>query len=207
MFTTCVPQIAITAFKKLAEERISESFYLAGGTALALQMGHRLSVDLDFFVQKKFAVKKLLRNLSRIGRVDVMLEDHDSLCVEFAGAKLSFLYYPYQLLFPLVMWRGYGELADVRDVACMKIDAIASRGTKRDFVDLYYLLKQYSLPEILELFEKKYDGIHYNTPHIMKSIVYFADAEEDAIPRQTKPVSWGVIKKCIVTEVRRIQKQ
>lgn len=134
-----------------------------------------------------------------------MLEDHDSLCVEFAGARLSFLHYPYQLLFPLVTWKGYGELADVRDVACMKIDAIASHGTKRDFVDLYYLLKQYSLQEILEFFEKKYDGVHYNTPHIMKSIVYFSDAKEDANPRQTEPVPWSIIKKYIVTEVRRIQ--
>lgn len=131
MFTSCISPQAKNVYKKLAKKGIIQSFYLADGTALALQIGHRHSVDVDFFSERKFSVKRLVKDLSDIDRVTVTHEDSESVSVELGGAKLSFLYYPYHLLFPFVLWNGYGKLADVRDIACMKIDAIASRGTKR----------------------------------------------------------------------------
>lgn len=205
MFTSCILPQAKNVYKKLARKGISQPFYLAGGTALALQIGHRHSVDLDFFSEKKFSVKRLVNNLSAIDRVTVTYEDPESVSVELGGAKLSFLYYPYRLLFPFVLWNGYGKLADVRDIACMKIDAIASRGTKRDFVDLYYLLKRYSLQDLLAFFGKKYENVHYNTLHIMKSFVYFADADDETMPKQTKLIPWKSIKNTVMDEVRAYQ--
>lgn len=205
MFTSCISPQAKNVYKKLAKKGVSQPFYLAGGTALALQIGHRRSVDLDFFSKEKFSVKRLVNNLSDIDHVTVTFEDPESVSVEFGGAKLSFLYYPYRLLFPFIEWSGYGELADIRDIACMKIDAIASRGTKRDFVDLYYLLKCYSLRDLLAFFGKKYENVHYNTLHIMKSFVYFADAEDEAMPKQTKSIPWKSMKKTIMDEVRAYQ--
>jgi hypothetical protein len=170
-------------------------------------MGHRHSVDLDFFSEKKFSVKRLLFDVSAIGRVTVSLEDSESVTLELEGAKISFLSYPYRLLYPSVRWEGYGILADMRDIACMKIDAIASRGTKRDFVDLYYILQSYPLGELLTFFDRKYTNINYNTIHIMKSMIYFVDAEDDVMPRQTKPTSWSIIKKTIIKEVASVQTQ
>lgn len=202
MFTSCISPQAKNVYKKLAKKGISQPFYLAGGTALALQIGHRHSVDLDFFSEKKFSVKRIVRDLSDVDPVTITFEDTESISVELGGAKLSFLYYPYRLLFPFVLWNGYGKLADVRDIACMKIDAIASRGTKRDFVDLYYLLSRFSFGELLMFFGKKYENVNYNTLHIMKSMAYFADAEDEAMPKQTKPIPWQRIKKRILDEVR-----
>lgn len=202
MFTSCISPQAKNVYKKLAKKGISQPFYLAGGTALALQIGHRESADLDFFSERKFSVKRLVNNLSDIDHVTVTFEDFESISVELGGAKLSFLYYPYHLLFPLVLWNGYGKLADLRDIACMKIDAIASRGTKRDFVDLYYLLKRYSFGDLLMFFGKKYENVSYNTLHIMKSMAYFADADDEAMPKLTKPSQWKSIKKKIMDEVR-----
>ncbi|MBI2484186.1 nucleotidyl transferase AbiEii/AbiGii toxin family protein [Candidatus Uhrbacteria bacterium] len=205
MFTSCASKKATAVFKQLAKRGISNPFYLADGTALALQIGHRISVDLDFFAQEKFSVKALLRNLSTIDTVEVTFEDPESVSVEIGGAKLSFLHYPYRLLFPLVFWEGYSGLADVRDIACMKIDAISSRGTKRDFVDFYYILKRYTLEEILGFFEKKYQGIHYNQLHIIKSLVYFSDADDETMPKQSEPVSWKHMKKTITEVIRKYQ--
>lgn len=205
MFTSCISPQAKNVYKKIAKKGITQPFYLAGGTALALQIGHRHSVDLDFFSEKKFSVKRIVKNLSDIGRVTVTFEDPESVSIELGGAKLSFLHYPYRLIFPFVQWSGYGELADVRDIACMKIDAIASRGTKRDFVDFYYLLKRYSLREFLTFFGKKYENVNYNTLHIMKSLVYFADAENETMPKQAKSTPWKSIKKTIIEEVRAYQ--
>lgn len=102
--------------------------------------------------------------------------------------------------------QGYGKLADVRDIACMKIDAIASRGTKRDFVDLYYLLSRYSFEELLMFFGKKYENVNYNTLHIMKSMAYFADAEDETMPKQTKPTPWKNIKKAITAHLQSYQR-
>ena len=94
-------------------------------------------------------------------------------------------------------------LADEREIACMKIDAISSRGSKKDFIDLYFLLEKYELSALLAFFEKKYNHIEYNTLNLLKSLVYFDDAEDDIMPKMLKDVSWNTVKEKILQEVRK----
>jgi hypothetical protein len=110
---------------------------------------------------------------------------------------------PYHLLFPLVEFEG-SRLADERDIAAMKLDAVSSRGSKKDFIDIYFLLEKYSLPELLEIFEKKFAAIKFNRIHILKSLSYFEDAENEPMPIMLKPVSWEDVKKKIVAEANQI---
>lgn len=179
----------------LARSGLVKDFYLAGGTALALQYGHRKSVDLDWFNQKSFDTAKLKRGLIKLGRITVSSEEKDTLNLNISGVKASFLGYPYKLFFPFLCWQGV-KLADHRDIACMKLDAVSSRGSKKDFIDLYFFLRNYSLDYLLKLFEKKYKKIKYNKLHIIKSLAYFDDADSEPMPIMIKDdVDWREVKK------------
>jgi hypothetical protein len=85
-------------------------------------------------------------------------------------------------------------IADIEDIACMKLDALANRGTKRDFIDLYCIAQQLPLPDVIVLFQKKYASVHYNLLHIKKSLVYFDDAEEEPLPDMHVPIQWNEVK-------------
>lgn len=180
-----------------------QGFYLAGGTALALQLGHRLSVDLDWFSAKDFSRAVLMETLSPLGRFELTGEEEGTVHGLFNGVRISFLRYAYPLLFPPVEFRG-ASLADERDIAAMKLDAVSSRGRKKDFIDIYFLLERYALPELLEIFEKKYAAVKFNKLHILKSLSYFEDAEDEPMPTMLKLVSWEEVKKKIAGEANRI---
>lgn len=184
----------------------SQNFYLAGGTALAIQLGHRLSIDLDWFSGEGFLNSSLKTDLSQFGQFELTGEDEDTIHGILDNVRVSFLRYSYRLLFPLVDFED-AKLADERDIAAMKIDAISSRGSKKDFVDLYFLLEKYSLPELIELFEKKYANIKFNKLHILKSLTYFEDAEEDPMPIMLKEAKWEEVKEKIITEANKILKK
>ena len=172
-----------------------KNFYLAGGTALALQLGHRKSIDLDLFSRKDFSTGELKTILSQIGKLKVYSEEERTLNASINGVKISFLGYKYKMLFPSVKYGKNLKLASIQDIACMKVDAISSRGNKKDFIDFYFLLKEYSLKEILGFFDKKYSGIKYSQLHILKSLIYFQDAEEDPLPVMLKSADWSEVKK------------
>ncbi|MBU4124638.1 MAG: nucleotidyl transferase AbiEii/AbiGii toxin family protein, partial [Nanoarchaeota archaeon] len=95
-------------------------------------------------------------------------------------------------------------IADFRDIACMKLDTVSSRGSRKDFIDLYFLLKEMSLDDFLKLFDKKYKEINYNKTHLLKSLVYFKEAEESPIPKMIKKVSWKEMKEEIIKKVKNI---
>jgi hypothetical protein len=113
--------------------------------------------------------------------------------------KVSFIGYPYPLLFPTDRFSGV-EVADARDIACMKLSAVASRGTRRDFVDLYMAAKAYSLAAILSLFVRKYAGIEYSRLHLLKSLTYFEDAEADPPLEMLTEISWADVKNFFARE-------
>lgn len=192
-----------SVLEKISKESFTQDFYLVGGTALALHFGHRESIDLDFFSAQDFPLEKLKKELSTIGRYSLTNEEDGTLDGMLDDVKLTFIRYEYPMLFPLIDWDGV-KLADERDIACMKIDAISSRGSKKDFVDLYFLLEKYSLSELLSFFEKKYSHIEYNKSHLLKSLVYFDDAEEDMLPKMLKDVSWETVKTKIREETRKL---
>ncbi|HUI28844.1 MAG TPA: nucleotidyl transferase AbiEii/AbiGii toxin family protein [Candidatus Acidoferrales bacterium] len=180
-------------------------FYLAGGTALALQIGHRTSLDFDFYTKKDFDPDKLLKKLeTRFEEVVLLQKDKGTLIVTVDKVAASFFQYQYQLIKPLREVEGV-KLASKEDIGAMKIVAVTGRGTERDFVDLYFLLREFSLDQILKFTKKKYP--QFNIYVGLRSLTYFADAEKKQARklRMLKPVSWNEVKKRIVEEVKRYQ--
>jgi hypothetical protein len=166
---------------------------LAGGTALALHFGHRLSIDLDFFSASDFNVRSYQEKLSELGNFSLTKEAAGTLDGILDEVKISLFCYHYPLLFPVIVLDGVA-VADPRDIACMKLDAISSRGSKKDFVDMAFLLERYSLEDIFEWFEKKYSTLQYNKMHILKSLTYFDDAEQEPSPQMLIEKNWEAVK-------------
>ena len=190
---------------RLRKAELLADFYLAGGTGLALQLNHRVSLDLDFFTKKDIDTKLLIQKIKNLGKFSVEKESENTLIGTFEGTRMTFLKYDYPLLFSLKKLERI-KVADGRDIGCMKISAISSRGTKKDFIDLYFLCqKAISLRELLELFKKKYKSVDYNMMHILKSLVYFGDAEKDPLPKMISPISWKEVKNFLKAEIKKIK--
>jgi predicted nucleotidyltransferase component of viral defense system len=180
------------------------SFYLSGGTALSLQLGHRQSDDLDFFNQnllKPLDLEKELSNLGQLKNTELAIGTVNTFLNK---VKLQFLNYPYQLLKPLIDFKGI-KISSIIDIACTKLQTISMRGSKKDFIDLYFLLKTYPLTKILQQSQKKYNSSNYNQTHILKSLVYFDDAENQPMPRMIKKIDWDEVKNKIIKEVKIIK--
>ncbi len=187
----------------LHDRAITEGSYLAGGTGLALRFGHRRSVDLDFFIKEIFDEERLLQRLEQMQGISDVRRAPQTLHLVIQGVKVSFLGYVYPLLFAPALFDGV-PMADPRDIACMKITAIASRGTKRDFVDFYAACERFGLLDLLALFGQKYAQTGYNQLHILKSLTYFADAEKDPMPHMLVPLEWRDVKRFFKEEVQRM---
>lgn len=199
MFTETINPKTKSVLEKIGASGAAAGFYLAGGTALALHLGHRVSVDLDFFSDRPLETDVLKQKLSSAGKFSLDYEDKDTLNSVLDGVKLSFFYYSHILLYPTVIFGGI-QIADKRDIAAMKLAAISSRGSKKDFIDIYFLLKEYNLADLLEIFAQKYKGIDYNKLHILKSLTYFNDAENEPEPVMLKESKWSDIKAALVRE-------
>ena len=179
-------------------------FYLSGGTALALQIGHRQSEDLDFFCAQNFAPSKVEQQLLALGSLQNTQLAPGTLNTYLNSVKLQFLHYPYPLLKTNASWNNI-NLSSVADIACTKMQTVAARGNKKDFIDLYFLLQHYSLTELFELLSKKYTDTNYDQTHILKSLAYFVDAEDQPMPRMIKPISWEEVKFGLITQIKHFQ--
>ena len=187
------------AARRLADCSVLDGFYLAGGTGLALHVGHRRSVDLDLFQEAEFSstgLRDRLRATEGLARLETA---PGTVHLQLGGVKVSFLRYPYPLLFPVSRFDVL-VVADPRDIACMKIDAVANRGSRRDFVDLYIAARLYGLGRILEWFVEKYASVAYSRTHLLKALTYFEDAEHDPPPDLLVPVSWSEVRTFFRTE-------
>ncbi len=180
-------------------------FYLAGGTALALQINHRTSLDFDFYTEKKFDSRKLREEFdARFKNIQEIYIAEDTLDLNIDGVKVSFFRYPYLLIRPYQEVEGL-LLASVEDIAAMKILAISQRGKRRDFIDIYFLIKKFSLEQIIEFIKEKYPM--FNIYVGLQGLVYFKDADEDPEKRRfrlLKKVRWNEIKKFIIKEVNKL---
>ena|SRR6266536_5028954 len=191
------------ALRALQESSILARFYLAGGTGLALQLGHRRSLDLDFFSPQEFDPEIIVSRIQHLDGFSVVARDAQTLHTHLLGTKVSFLGYAYPVLFSLQELLDV-NVADPRDIACMKISAIAGRGTKRDFVDLYAASKLYGLRTLLDLFKEKFARANYSAVHLLKSLTYFEDAEKDPMPNMLTAIDWEEVKAFLVNEVSRL---
>lgn len=182
---------------------IKSSWYLAGGTALALQAGHRQSVDLDFFTPRaSFQETDLERKLLKTTLWHTSLRREGTLYGTLAGAKMSFIAYPF--FRPAKPKIGFGKLRILapEDIAAMKIIAISQRGRKRDFADLYwYCVNREPLELVISHAVAQYPDQDHNLPHFFKSLTYFEDAEGDPMPRLFFDATWNGIKKFFRREV------
>ncbi|QID32577.1 nucleotidyl transferase AbiEii/AbiGii toxin family protein [Pampinifervens florentissimum] len=170
--------------EKIVSLSLTEGFYLAGGTALTIRYAHRLSEDFDFFTfpSHNFNANVLLEKLRNTTAEIVSISD-GTLIFFVEGVKFSFFNYPYPLLEEPELWKDLGVyIAKDRDILCMKAIAIAQRGSKKDFFDLWYLMNRnsISLHNLLEDLKKKYEN--YNLGIFLKSLTYFEDAEREKNP-------------------------
>ncbi|MBU1148381.1 MAG: nucleotidyl transferase AbiEii/AbiGii toxin family protein [Candidatus Omnitrophica bacterium] len=190
----------------LGRSGLLKGAYLAGGTACALQIGHRISVDFDFFTDKEFIPAIFVKELSKFGSFKEEQANKGTVLGEFEGIRFSLFLYEYPLLFPVLKYASL-DIADIKDIAAMKIDAIASRGAKRDFIDLYFICQSgYNLAALLDFYNKKYKMLGSNLMHIQKSLVFFDDAEQEEMPRMLKKTTWQEIREYFIGEVKRLVK-
>ena len=193
-----------------AQEWLAKTdWYLAGGTALALRVGHRRSVDLDFFTKlSRFDNVDLLDKISSSGNLKIELNRDNTIFAELLGAKISFIAYPF-----FVPKQDFMKYAAVKillpiDIAVMKVVAISQRGRKRDFFDLYWCAKNLeSLEETIKRLPAQYPAVAHDYHHILKSMMYFEDAENDPEPLIFFKASWKEVKNFFKKEVPVITKK
>ena len=179
-------------------------FYLAGGTALALLLGHRDSFDFDFFCFNSFSTGDLFQKIEQVfaGHIAVKTQEaKDTLTVIIdERVKVSFFAYPYKLVRPLLREDNF-EIASLEDIACMKLAAITSRSLIKDYVDLYFILNDIALEKLLTFAKEKYSTIDTNL--ILKSLVYFEDVEQEPVLfKNNKDVSFKLIKEYLAGAVK-----
>ena len=206
MFTKTLFGNTGKALALLGNSHLLDQAYLAGGTACALQLGHRISVDLDFFTPNEFVPKELATSLKKVGEFKIDQQSHGTLLGNFEGVKFSIFFYKYPILFPYKFLFEI-KILDLKEIAAMKIDAISTRGIKRDFIDLYCICQQgMSLKRVLSCYQRKYGTLSSNIVHIQKSLVYFIDAQASEMPKMLKKVHWEQVKRYFEKEVEKIVK-
>ncbi len=194
MFTKALLPNTIRAIKLVSKIETVKKSYLAGGTALALLLGHRLSEDLDFFTPEEFDEKVLSQNLKSLPEFKEDGTAWRTVWGKIGNTKFSLFYYQYPLIKKSTLFEGI-QILQKEDIAAMKIHALEDRGTKRDFVDLYFLAKEFSLEQMLKFYDQKYGSLKNHLYIILRSMDYFADADMDKLPDMLVPVSWEEVKK------------
>ena len=176
---------------RLARALDGTDYYLVGGAALALQVGHRSSVDFDWFAPQVGEPERLL-HLLRVAHLEytVLSLRVETVYVLIDTVQVSFIGYAYPLLQPVVCWPEIGlHMAGLDDIACMKLSAISSRGARKDFIDLHALITLYgSLEEYVRRYQQKYRT--HDIGHVVRSLVYFEDAEREPELQMVTPVTW-----------------
>jgi hypothetical protein len=181
-----------------------QGWILAGGTGLALQVGHRISEDFDFFRTGGMNIRGLREVLEQLGSYETLQEAEHTLTILVRGVKMSFFAVADPLLFETKPY-SFFSVADTRDIALMKLAAVSNRGSRKDFVDLYTILRSGpKLGEYLGLLPRKYGKSRINEYHILKSLTYFADAENEPMPVMLEPFNWKECKAFFVREAHAI---
>lgn len=184
-----------------------QKFYLAGGTALALHLGHRTSLDLDFYHQSHFDSLALSETINDLfgPKAKITAREKDTLFCQISGVDFSFFWYKYPLLKKPLVTKGL-LLASLEDIAAMKMIAITQRPAKRDYIDIYFLLKLLTLKKMFALVGKKYPN--FNQYFALRALGYFQDLKDEQARRIRvfdKDFSWEKAKEKIFAEVKRYQ--
>lgn len=204
MFTQAVLPDTLRAIKLAATIPDVQKAYLAGGTSLALQIGHRISVDLDFFTKEKFREEAVELALMHSGFYKKDGISWQTVWGKLGETKFSMFYYEYPLIEPTIPFEGL-QLAGKKDITAMKIHAIEDRGTRRDFIDTYILAQEFTLQEMLEFYQQKFTCLDEHIYTIVRALQYFEDAEaESAMPNMLIDIKWEDVKQFFLKESKKI---
>ena len=184
--------------KTLMRLPILSDLRLVGGTALALQYGHRRSVDLDFFGHTTENVDELTEAIrEEVGHIQTLSATKRIKVYNIQNVKVDIVNYDYPWIDDAVI-EGDIRMASPKDIAAMKVNAVIGRGTKKDFIDIFFLLQHYTFDELLQFYKKKYpDGSEFRA---LLSMAYFADADLQAMPYMYENIEWSDIKQRIRKE-------
>lgn len=190
-----VDEGTLVLLKKLQSLAILSEMRLVGGTSLALQIGHRKSIDIDLFGNLAVDYAELVDELKSIGNVISLKTSKNIHSFIIDEVKVDIVNYNYEWLSDKKVFEGI-HLATVKDIAAMKLNAIIGRGSKKDFVDLFYILKEFLLTELIEFYNLKYmDGSKFL---VIKSLAYFEDADNEEMPFMFQKITWEEVKNNII---------
>lgn len=191
-------------FEKL---RYFPEFYLVGGTALALQIGHRISVDFDLFLAKEIPPSLLdkVRRIFKEFKIKTIINHSEQLSIKANEIKIDFVKYNFPLALDLIEFEGVKVLS-VAEIAAMKAFALNQRGTLRDYIDLYFILKEKrsTLKEIKRIAGEKYKE-EFNFRLFLEQLVYLKDIEEEKIQFLKEEVDKNQLEKYFQEEVKKIK--
>jgi len=184
--------------RKLLDVPLFKDMRLAGGTSLALQIGHRKSIDLDLFGYMEADDLSISDSLKSLGSTTVLKKSKNINIWLINSIKVDFVNYQYPWL-EEVNSIDQLRLAGKKDIAAMKLAAITGRGTKKDFIDLYFLLQEFNLKTIVDFYIEKY---HDGSPFlVLKSLTYFNDADLEQNPFMLRNINWTDVKKVIIQKL------
>ena len=191
----------LDVLKLVMAEPTLKDFTLAGGTALALLYGHRISEDIDLFDWEKFDVDYLLNDLSSKINIDIKLKTPIGAHIFINKVKTDLVYFPIRPIRKRIEIEGIRLLND-EDIAAMKLNAIANRGARKDFYDLYFLLQKFNINKLIELFKEKFKT--QDVFGLTRSLTYFeeAETENDVILLREKSLTWQDVKQRIIKETK-----
>ena len=206
MFAQTLLPDTFRAVKLIAGLPDIKKAYLAGGTALALRVGHRISVDLDFFTTEDFDETVLAEKLKQTPEFKLGKTDWKTVIGVIGETKFSIFFYKYPIVEVFEEFEGI-KIAGLQDLAAMKIHAVEDRGSKRDFVDVYFLAKKFSLEEMFDFYNQKYGVLDSHKYSIIKALGYFDAAETQEMPNMLIKTDWEEVKEFFDRETMRLGKK
>lgn len=188
-----VPEPVVELLGQLGCHKALEQFALGGGTSLALRFGHRLSVDLDYFTTSEFQPQELFETLG-LEAATILSVSKNTLSLDAGGVKMDLLRHAYAEIAPVDRIGGH-RLVALPDLTAMKLNAIANRGSKKDFYDVVELLQHYSLTAMLGFFSKKYPNT--DPFAVVRSLAWFEEADQEPDPIPMLGQTWESVKRII----------
>lgn len=203
LYLQTVAPDTLELLKELFFRSEMQGLRLVGGTSLALQYGHRQSVDLDFFGKPAVSQEEIITMLGSMGDVRIHNRSTKILQAVLHGVKVDFVDYS---LYPWIdnpIHENGLVLASPKDIAALKINAVEGRGTRKDFIDVYALLQHFSLSELLDFYSQKYPN--FSIFRALLSLTYFEDAEQQAMPKMFDTTPWEKMKATIIEATKSYQ--
>jgi hypothetical protein len=199
------PPTALELLKKICAIQELSPFGLGGDTSLALRIGHRHSIDLDFFINVNFNTESVFQVITKnFPSTELLFEQNQTMMFNINDVKVDFVLYPFPWLQPFIVVEGI-QLLSINDIIPMKLQAASNRNAKKDYWDIAALLKEYSLDEMLKIFTSKFPQVDIG--FIVHSLTYFEQADTEPDPDTADGMQWDEIKIALIEAVRQYTKK